>query len=449
MKPLVEFLSAARSAGVTISTAESIVALQAAELVGFDDRSALKDALGIVVAKSEAERERFDACFEGYFGAGGTTLSPPDTYPPDAADDFTKPAVRAAIADSRLAQALVADDRAALVRDLHAAAARADVAAVRLFTQTGFFTRRILGELGIDALDAALARLREDDDVAASRAVRFLEGRRQAVSDLARDLVERRLGARGSGEAERLHDRFLREARLMRIDARDRERMRALVAALARKLATRYERVSRARRGRLDVRRTLRANASFDGVLFRLAFKTRTPRKPRIVVLCDVSGSVAALAQFLLLFMSVLAENVADVRSFAFSDALLDVTSIVAEMPIETAIETIMRAIGFHSSDYGRALAEFERDHLAFVDRRTTVVILGDGRSNYGNPRIDVVRKLRDRAKRVLWLNPEHRIAWGTDDSEMLRYSPYCTLVRECNRLRHLEEVVADLLQPV
>lgn len=145
--------------------------------------------------------------------------------------------------------------------------------------------------------------------------------------------------------------------------------------------------------------------------------------------------------------MSTLADYVADVRSFAFSDSLLDVTSIVAQEPIETAIVTIMRAIGFRSSDYGRALDEFERAHLALVDRKTTVVMLGDGRTNYGDPRVDVVRALRDRAKRVIWLNPENRVAWGTDDSEMLHYLPYCSVARECNRLRHLEDVVENLLR--
>ena len=449
LTPLADFLAVARSAGVTISTAESIAALQAAALVGYDDRRVLKDALGLVVAKSVSQRQRFDECFDRYFGLDGAPQIPEtDETRAATAEDAVTANVRAAVADSPLAQTLLADDRARLVRDLHAAAARADVGAVRLFTQSGYFVRRILAELGIDAFDAALDRLRGNDDAASSRVARFLESRRRAVADLARDLVERRLGARGSGDAERLHDRVLREARLVRIEARDLERMRRLVTALARKLATRYDRVSRARRGRLDVRRTLHANASFDGIPFRLAFKTRKPRKPRIVVLCDVSGSVAALAQFLLLFMSVIAENVADVRSFAFSDSLLEVTAIVAEMPIEAAIATIMRSIGFRSSDYGRSLAEFERDHLDFVDRRTTVVILGDGRTNYGDPRVDVVRALRDRAKRVLWLNPEARVAWGTDDSEMLRYLPYCTFARECSRLRHLEEVVTDLLRP-
>lgn len=381
------------------------------------------------------------------FRLGSLTLPAVDANPGDDAAIAT-PSVLAAVAQSRLASTLLGDDRAALIHDLYAAAARADVTALRLFTQTGLFSRRILAELGIEALDAAIAQLRRADDAAQTRAARFLAGRRQAVVELARDLVERRLAARGRGDAQRLHDRFLREARLAHIDRADLERMRTLVATLAHRLVTRYGRLhARRRRGRLDVHRTLRGNAAFEGVPFRLAFKAHKPRKPRIVVLCDVSGSVAALAQFLLLFMATLADHVADVRSFAFSDSLLDVTAIVAQEPIETAIATIVRAIGFRSSDYGRALDEFEREHLALVDRKTTVVILGDGRTNYGDPRVDVVRALRDRAKRVIWLNPENRVAWGTDDSEMLHYLPYCSVARECNRLRHLKDAVGNLLR--
>ncbi|MDQ2858952.1 MAG: VWA domain-containing protein, partial [Candidatus Eremiobacteraeota bacterium] len=281
-----------------------------------------------------------------------------------------------------------------------------------------------------------------------SSAADFLAERRGAVVALARDLVERRLAARGPAEAERLHDRFLREARLANIERRDVERMRVLVRAMARRLATRYGRTrTRARRGELDMSATMRRNVAFDGVPFDIVWKRRKIRKPRLVVLCDVSGSVARLASFMLLFASELAGVVADVRSFAFSDSLIEVTDVLAHRSIEQAGEDIMRSIGFHSSSYGQALADFERSHLASVDRKTTVVILGDARTNYGDPRVDVVRALRDRAKRVVWLNPEPRGSWGTDDSEMLRYLPLCAVARTCNSLRHLEDAIEELVR--
>jgi uncharacterized protein with von Willebrand factor type A (vWA) domain len=106
-----------------------------------------------------------------------------------------------------------------------------------------------------------------------------------------------------------------------------------------------------------------------------------------------------------------------------------------------------MAQVGFRSSDYGRSFEDFERGWLSIVDRKTTVVILGDGRTNYANPRTDIVRKLAERSKRLVWLNPENRVAWGMGDSEMLAYLPHCNIAVVCNRLRHLERVVDDLLK--
>jgi uncharacterized protein with von Willebrand factor type A (vWA) domain len=225
--------------------------------------------------------------------------------------------------------------------------------------------------------------------------------------------------------------------------------MRVLVRALARRLATRHARVrKRARRGHLDVRHTMRRNVAFDSVPFRTAWKKRKIVKPRVVLLCDVSGSVAPLAQFLLLFVHSMTEALSGVRSFAFSNTTIEVTEILETRELDDAIAQIMRTIGFRSSDYGRSLAEFEARWLPLVDHKTTVVILGDGRTNYADPRVDVVRRLFERSKRVVWLNPESRVSWGLDDSEMLRYEPYCHVATVCNRLRELERIVTQFLVP-
>ncbi len=160
------------------------------------------------------------------------------------------------------------------------------------------------------------------------------------------------------------------------------------------------------------------------------------------MVLCDVSGSVAAAAEFLLLFLYALNEALSDIRAFAFSGSLIEVSSILETLEIEAAIGEILRLVGFGSSNYGRALADFDAGWMAQVTRRTTVLILGDGRGNYADPRADILKRLGERAKRIIWLNPEGRPSWGTGDSDMLRYAPYCTLVAQCNTLRRLERVV-------
>jgi hypothetical protein len=434
--PLIGFLNVARNAGIAISVAESIEAFEATELVGYEDRQLLKDTLQLVLAKDDDERERFDQCFERYFGLANLELPPDERAPIDAQ------------VDSTLAQILLDDDRAALIRALFAAAAEANVSDVRLFTQINRYARRILEIMGVAGLEDTIARLRSTGSAEDARIADFLDERRRAVGELARDIVERRLAPTAGGAPEAARDEFLRDARLINVDRRDVERMRGIVRAMARRLATRYGRLHRrARRGRLDVRRTLRRNIAFDAVPFRTAWRRVRIEKPRIMLLCDVSGSVAALAHFLLLFVYALTEEVADVRSFAFANRLIETSEIFETKSFEEAIVEVMDALGFRSSDYGRSLGDFESAFADAVDRRTTVVILGDGRSNYGEPRIDVLKHLYERAKRVVWLNPEPRVSWGLDDSVMLRYLPYCHVATVCNRLRHLEDAVEDLLE--
>jgi uncharacterized protein with von Willebrand factor type A (vWA) domain len=434
--PLLGFLRVARNAGISVSVAESIEAFEATDLVGYEDRQTFKDALQLVIAKSDDERERFEQCFERYFGLANLELPPDERLVVDIA------------IDSELARILLNDDRAALIRALFAAAAEANVSDVRLFTQINQYARRILELMGIGGLEETIARFRGTGDAEDARIADFLDERRRAVAELARDIVERRLAPTAGGAPESVRDEFLRDARLVNVDRRDVERMRAIVRAMARRLATRYGSMNRrARRGQLDVRKTMRRNLTTDGVPFRTSWKRRRIEKPRIVLMCDVSGSVAALAHFLLLFVYALTEEVADVRSFAFANSMIETSAIFEEKAFDDAIAEIMEKLGYRSSDYGRSFGDFERSFMDSVDRRTTVVILGDARSNYGEPRVDVVRELYSRAKRVVWLNPEPRVSWGLDDSVMLRYAPYCHVVAVCNRLRHLEDAVENLLK--
>ena len=166
-----------------------------------------------------------------------------------------------------------------------------------------------------------------------------------------------------------------------------------------------------------------------------------------MIVLCDVSGSVAAMAQFLLMFLYALNEALADIRSFAFAGSLIEVSEILEAEPIEAAIAKILGIIGFGSSNYGNSLADFEDGWMGIVDRKATVLILGDARGNRTDPRVEILARIATRAKRVIWLNPEYRTAWGTGNSDMFRYAPHCQMVRGCSTLRDLERVVTDLLE--
>jgi len=224
--------------------------------------------------------------------------------------------------------------------------------------------------------------------------------------------------------------------------------MRVLVRQMAKKLAARYAKTRRRRlRGQLDTRRTLRRNMGWGGIPFITVWKQKRIEKPRVMVLCDVSGSVAAMAQFLLMFLYALHEALADIRGFAFASSLIEVSGILEAEPIEAAIAKIMQTIGYGSSNYGNSLTDFEDGWGRYVTNKTTLIILGDARGNRTNPRVDIFQAIAARTKRVIWLNPEYRTAWGTGDSDMLRYRPFCHVATVCNTLRHLERVVTDILK--
>ena len=435
--PLLEFLRAARSAGLRISPAESIDAMRAVQAVGFAERERLRDTLGLVLAKTVEEKRRFADCFDLFFSRDGFRgeASADETSAPK-----TAPGGDGAGDSGGLARMLLEGDQAGLAAEAERAAAEVGVADIRLFTQVNLLTLRILERMGLGALDQAIAW-------GGPEAERLRQGRTRLRGEV-RDLVRRNLELFAGGEAEAWRESRLRQTRLAAIDRRDQERMRMLVRAMARRLATLYgRRRMRDRRGVLDTRRTLRRNMGWDGVPFVPVWKRRRIDKPKLVVLCDVSGSVATLAQFLLLFVYSLNEALSGLRAFAFSGELVEVSDILERQRIEAAIPAVMERIGFGSSNYGRALADFERGWMGVLDSRTTVVILGDARGNGNDPRSDILRRMADRAKQVVWLNPELRTVWGTGDSDMPRYAPHCRVSAVCNTAAHLERVIGGLLR--
>jgi uncharacterized protein with von Willebrand factor type A (vWA) domain len=450
-EPLRQFLQATRSAGLRVSAAEGIDAARAVRVVGYADRTVLKDTLALVLAKTPDEKALFDECFELYFKRDGfasnDTASPGDAAPPQgqAAGGGER---TGSGGDGSLGEMLLSDDRVALSTAVEQAAREAGLENIRFFTQRNLYTRRVLDRMGLRGVERDLASLRRVATAAANAQADLLEERTERLREQVRDLVDRNLLLFARGETEKFREELLRSARLTNLERRDLDRMRVLVRAIARKLATRYAKPRRRKlRGQLDVRRTIRRNMAWDSIPFVTVWKQKRIEKPRVMVLCDVSGSVAALAQFLLMFLYALHEALADIRGFAFTSSTIEVSDILEAEPIEAAIAKIMQTIGYGSSNYGNSLADFEAGWGRYVTNKTTLLILGDARGNRTDPRVDVFQAIAARAKRVIWLNPEYRTAWGTGDSDMLRYRPFCDVATVCNTLRHLERVVTDILK--
>jgi hypothetical protein len=295
-----------------------------------------------------------------------------------------------------------------------------------------------------------IQRLRDDLDeltgsnpALAERLTSLLDALRETV----RDTVSQALLLYGREETENLRNEILRNAPLARIEPRQIEQMRRLIRQIARRLRERYSKPrKRQRRGQLDVRRTMRRNAAWGGIPFLTAWKRKHRDRPKIVALCDVSGSVAKVSDFFLLLIHSLHEVVDDVRSFAFSGHLIEVSDILESKSPEEAMADIMSKVGFGSSDYGNSFDDFERGWMNSITQKTTVIVLGDARSNNLDPRADILRRIAERSKRLVWLNPEGRMAWGFGDSEMPRYATFCTVVRQCATAQQLERAVSDIV---
>lgn len=449
-RALAGFVSALRAAGAEASTAEAIDAARALALLGFADRDGLKAALGVVLAKSESEKRIHDEVFELYFRApwAADAQAQPRGPDADAALRTGQPEVDALLdlaAGAGPAGAAPGDSlRLALTR----AAEAVGVDEIRFATQAAWFTRRMLERMGIEALEARLAQgLGRDDDAARDQA-RALSAARAALQRQARALVQQRFDLFGRPATEAFMTDVAVRRTLGRMAPEEMARMKAVIARMARRLAAHHSRRQHVQlRGRIDLRRTLRANAGHDGVPFTLVHKQRRRDRPRIVAVCDVSGSVAAQVRFLLMFLYALHDTLGDLHSFAFSNRLKDVAAPLERLPFDDAMALILKEAGSGATDYGQAWLDLHDRHWHRIDRRTTVIVLGDGRSNYADPRLDLFAEMAQRARRVLWLCPEPQARWGSGDSEMLRYRPHCTSMVHCATALDLERALDEALE--
>ena len=445
------FFRAARGAGVRVSPAESIDAMRAVAEVGFSDREILRDTLLLTLAKTQDEKRAVGDCFDLFFNLP----EPQQTADPDEAREGndTPQSTEAQTPEGAggqptdglgpLAQMLLSQDRTEMAAAIANASSAASLSDIRYFTQRGIFSSRILDAMGIARLRDDIDELTVSNPALAERLAAALE----ALRDSVRDTVSQALLLYGREEAENLRNQILRNAPLSRIEPRQVEQMRLLIRQIARRLRERYSKPrKRQRRGHLDVRRTIRRNAAWGGVPFLTAWKRRRRDRPKIVALCDVSGSVARVSDFFLLLIHSLHEVVSDVRSFAFSGHLIEVSDILESRTPEEAMQEIMSKVGFGSSDYGNSFVDFEKQWMGAITQRTTVIVLGDARSNNLDPRADILRRIAERSKRLVWLNPEGRMAWGWGDSEMPRYAAFCSVVRQCATARQLERAVSDIV---
>ena len=457
---LIEFIHRLRDAAVPVSMVETLDATEAVKHLDLSRREQLRAALSATLVKRPEHAAAFRALFDVHFARRGDPAGPPS---PPAGPGETE-AARAPSPDAVSPDLLGALDDALRRNDPEALRAAAALA-VRQFAgidaaragSASYYLYRVLRRLDLsNLLQRALHERREEGgttalDLALYRGEqqrRIEELRRLIAEEIGRHLVQ----ARGPDAASEIYRRApIEDADFLGATPSQLREMRLAVHPLARKLAARIARRRRVRRrGRLDVRRTIRRSISAGGVPLEPAFRHPRVSRPELCLLCDVSGSVAEFAGFTLAFLRAMSEAFPRIRSFAFVDGVDEVTNLLGnpaaplDAPSLIARANVVRADGH--SDYGAVFERFWQTHgRAGLGPKTTLIITGDARNNYRPASAAALRSMKERARRVYWLNPEPREDWDTTDSIMGEYAPCCDGVFEVRNLRQLASFVGSV----
>jgi uncharacterized protein with von Willebrand factor type A (vWA) domain len=472
---LVSFINVLRSHDVRISPAETLDAVEVVGLLGYRDRNVLRTGLSQALAKTPQEKATFLQCFDRFFTydmpkeAANDGAEDPSGLDPellatadealsqlqmdgeqhadhqglDLAGELAADAGLAAQLDTSLMEMLRTDDRNGLTLSIAQAGEQVGLSQIQMFTQKGQFTRKVLDQLGEEHIRSAVVDLENRG----SPALQELQVYRDRLRELVRDHVEREYLLHAEGRNKQFMDDILSKARLNNIEHHYLHRVHELVRKMAKRLAARHSRKRKLKkRGQLNMTKTMRRGIANDGVMFEVYWKSVKKDRPQILAVCDVSGSVAAYAKFLLMFLYSLYDVLPRVRSFAFSSHLGEVSDLFQAHSLEKAIELVNWKYG-GATDYGNSLLDFASLAMDDIDSNTTVIILGDARNNNGDPKLEILQSIYQRAKQVIWLNPESRKLWGSGDSEMPRYLTACHFAAECNSLQQLERIIDQLLR--
>lgn len=443
---VLRLVGALRRAGVAVSMVELLDAAEVLRHVDLAEKEDVRAALAATLVKRPEHGAVFDRLFDLAFlpsGPAHEALGVHDDRQPVSEGDF----------QSALLAALEGGDRNALRALAALAVAEFGGMEERPSDSEQYFLYRVQRRLDLSSLLHRALRVPPGDDARSAlqrrleteeQRRRIEEFRRILTAEVRRRLAEQRGDDRlaGRGLSTDPADIAFVEASRTELAA-----MREAVRPLARRLAARMAKRRRsAHRGRLDVRRTIRRSLSCGGVPIDLALRRPKAHRPDLVILCDVSGSVAEFARFLLTLLHAVHQELPRIRSFAFVDGVDEVTGLLEESPgVLNAHHLVARTAvvdEYGHSDYG---AVFERFLERFGDAllpTTTVVVAGDARTNYRDPRAAALKALRSRVRRLYWFNPEPEADWDTTDSVMSEYTPWCDAVFEVGNLRELEASV-------
>jgi uncharacterized protein with von Willebrand factor type A (vWA) domain len=443
---LTRFVHALRSAEMPVSPAETLDGFEVVQHIGIADPQLLENSLSLTLAKTQEEKARFADCFERFFHQLAFQQPAKKTMLRSVDTDALTAEVWARTGSDTLTEvigAIVNRDLAALAWKVQAAAEQVHLHDMQTLRDKSRYAAEIARTLGVQDLEALIM---QPESVSADHlpALRYL---RQYIQQQIRDYVDAQYELDVDATGKRALLTAALKSNLDQLPLDYYQEVDRVVAKLADRLAQQHRRRrKKAQRGVLDLKRTIRENIAYDGALFDLRWRQKRVEKSAVYVVCDVSNSVASIARFLLLFLHGLTGVLPQVRAFAFSNRLGEITEQFRSQSVERAVEEAMFDWGKGISDYGASLVDFRDLVHQELDHRSTLIFLGDARGNYFDPRLDVFKHLSRRVKQVFWLNPETRDRWDDGDSDMRRYAAHCLRVDVCRGLKDIERFADRLL---
>lgn len=452
---ILKFIAALRAASVRISLAESADAFRAVDNLGIKDREAFRICLQSTLIKDAGNRPIFEELFPIFFGSSET---PPMM---NLSDDLSPEEARLLAESLRRLNENLRNMLEKLMRgeplneqELKRLASLVGLNQAENMRFREWMVQRMKRALRFKEVQQAVNELAEllkmlgmnRDRVDQLRQLLF--SNQKALEEQLRQYVGQRIAENMSNRQPDEGLDGLMNRPFSSLSDRDMDRLRKEVQRIAAALRTRVAlRLKRARTGQLDAKATIRANLKHGNVPVDLRHRERT-KKPKLVVVCDVSTSMRYCSELMLSLIYAMQDQISKTSAFAFISTLEYISPDFVSNDSRLAVARVLERMpsGYYNTDLGNSLNDFSREYMEYMDSRTTFILVGDGRNNYNNPRIDLFNQIARRSRRTIWLNPELPALWGTGDSDMLKYAPGCDVILHASSLADLTVAIDRLL---
>ena len=452
---LVEFVTAMRTAGVRISLAESEDAFKAINELGIQDREIFRILLRTTLVKDSSDLQTFDQLFPLFFQSGSP---PPMTNPAQGLSPEEAQQIADALKElnkelQKLIQKML-NGQSFSPDELRQLDQMLNLKDVNDLRYQNWIARQMEQALKFREVRRAMEDLMQTlrqmgmDRERVDQLRQMLHANQESLQEQLRQHAGQKIVENMSQTTrqERMDNLFNRPFNSLTEDEMHqlRREVRRLAAILRTRLALRMK---RARTGQLDIKGTLRANLKHNNVPFDLQFRNQS-LKPKIVVICDLSTSMRHVSELMLGLLYSIQDQISKTHAFVFIDHMEYISPQLSEYQPDEAVERILKRMpsGHYNTDLGSSLKNMTDAYLNTVDSRTILIVVGDGRNNYNDPRVDLFRLISRRSRNAIWLNPEPLALWGTGDSDIPKYSPYCKKIFQVGNLAQLADAIDRLL---